>query len=387
VLLIALVGAISYGLAWPQVVRINLGLGSWILIDDLLILAPIYVPLLLSWAVFYDVDRTVHELTATEDEPIDAPGRWSYVLLHARHYLGLVMVPLLVVLTLHDTARITAPGFIEGPHGWMLILPLIVLAVLALPQLLSLLWKTQSLPQGELRAQLTDVLQECRLRVRDILVWRTDGRMTNAAVSGLVSRVRYVFLTDRLLQTLDDDELAAVVRHEAGHVVHHHLLLRMLLLGLPVALWIALVSLAPETPAQLRTTLSDLGVSVMLQDCLLLPAAIAAYGLLALGGYCKLLEFEADLFACKSVQGGHAAPHAGRSEAFITALFKITAEAGGDRRRDGWLHPSIQRRVAFIQSATHDPLLATRFRSSMRCIAVTIVAGYLVSFSAIALSL
>lgn len=381
-LLVALVGAISYGLAWPQVVRVNLGLGNWVLVDDLLILAPIYVPLLLSWAVFYDVDRTVYELTAEEDEPVDSPARWKYVLLHARHYLGLVLVPLLLVLTLYDSARILAPGFIEGPHGWMLVLPLVVLSVIALPQLLSLLWKTESLPTGELRERLTAVLRDCRLRVRDILVWRTEGRMTNAAVSGLLARVRYVFLTDRLLESLDDEEIAAVVRHEAGHVVHHHLLLRMLLLGLPVAVWMAVIAVAPQAPEQASAALSSLGISRVVQECLLVPGLVAMYGLLALGGYCKQLEFEADLFAC----AGEGALDEVRAAAFVAALYKITAQGGGDGRRDGWLHPSILRRVRFVRSALSDPLLATRFRRRLVLVAWMIAGVYGVSLFAIALS-
>lgn len=387
VVMVILVGAISYGLAWPQVVRVNLGLGAWILIDDLLILAPIYVPLLLSWAVFYDVDRAVYELTAEEGESSASPARWNYVLLHARHYLGLVLAPLLMVLALYDTARYFAPDFVEGPHGWMLALPLLALSIVALPQLLSLMWRTESLPSSALRSRLFAVLDECQLRVRDILVWRTEGRMTNAAVSGLLPRVRYVFLTDRLLQTLDDDELAAVVRHEAGHVARHHLLLRMLLLGLPLLFWIVLSHFAPSLGEQLRAQLMAWGITPIMQDGVLLPGVVALYGLCGLGSYCKWLEFEADLYACAGTADDSSLVAPQRTEALVMALYKITAQGSGDRQREGWLHPSIARRVRFVRHAQRDPLLATRFRWRMRWLAWTISGLYLLGLFAMALPL
>ncbi len=374
-LLVLLVGAISYGLAWPQIVRVNLGLGDWILLDDLLILAPVYVPLLLSWAVFYDVDRAVYELTAEDDAPPSSPGRAQYVLLHARHYLGLVLAPLLLVLGVYDAARWLAPEFTSGPHSWLLMTPLFAVLVAFMPRLLALLWKTETMPPGERRDYLMDVLRQCRLRVRDIHVWYTDGRMTNAAVSGLWPSMRYVFLTDRLLQVLEEDEVAAVMRHEAGHVVRHHLLLRMLLLGLPIVAWIALSQAMPQTLKMCSDALASAGLSIYLQEAILLPCLVALYGLCVLGSYCKLLEYEADLFAAEA-----------NAPALIMALCKITAESGVDRRREGWLHPSIVRRIGFVHRVRRAPSLARQFRWQMRAIAVAIIAGYLLSLFAIGLS-
>jgi Zn-dependent protease with chaperone function len=369
-LLVLLVGAISYGLAWPQIVRVNLGLGNWILLDDLLILAPVYVPLLLSWAVFYDVDRAVYELTAEDDASSLTPGRAQYVLLHARHYLGLVLAPLLVVLGVYDAARWLAPEFTAGPHNWLLMTPLFAVLVACMPWLLALLWKTETMPPGEQRTYLMNVLRECRFHVRDIHIWHTDSRMTNAAVSGLWPTMRYVFLTDRLLEVLEDDEVAAVLRHEAGHVVRHHLLLRMLLLGLPIVVWIAIWKAMPDAVALASETLARFGVSPYMQETVLLPCAVALYGLFVLGGYCKLLEFEADLFAAEA-----------NTPALIKALCKITAESGVDRRREGWLHPSIVRRIGFVHRVRRSPSLARRFRWRMRAIALAIGAGYLLRAS------
>ena len=57
----------------------------------------------------------------------------------------------------------------------------------------------------------------------DLLVWRSDGMMINAAVMGLLAPVRYVLLSDGLLATMNVSQIEAVFGHEAGHVRHRHI--------------------------------------------------------------------------------------------------------------------------------------------------------------------
>ena len=45
-----------YGVGWGTMVRINWGLESSILIDELIILIPLLLPWLISWAYFYDLE-------------------------------------------------------------------------------------------------------------------------------------------------------------------------------------------------------------------------------------------------------------------------------------------------------------------------------------------
>jgi STE24 endopeptidase len=42
-------------------------------------------------------------------------------------------------------------------------------------------------------------------------------------VMGLFPQVRYVFLSDLLLETMTDEEIEAVFAHEIGHIVHRHM--------------------------------------------------------------------------------------------------------------------------------------------------------------------
>ena len=61
------------------------------------------------------------------------------------------------------------------------------------------------------------------MRYRDILVWHTHYNMGNAAVMGVVPQMRYVLLSDLLLERMDDEQIEAVFAHEIGHVVHRHM--------------------------------------------------------------------------------------------------------------------------------------------------------------------
>ncbi len=388
VLWLGLVGAMSYGLGWPQLVRENWGLGDWLLVDDLLILAPVYVPILLSWAAFYEVDRLVEELTVADDSPEPRlPARWRYVLLHARHYLALVLAPLLLILLVHDAARIWIPEFAAGPYGWLVLaLPMLSLVVL-LPQLLTSMWKTERLAASALRDRLEEVLIGCRLQVRDILVWKTEGRMINAAVSGVWSRMRYVLLTDGLLARLESEQIEAVLRHELGHVARRHLLLRMLMLGLPAAIWVAIDRAMPQGLTELSELVASYGILPQWQTGILVPLAMACYGIFGLGGYCKQLEFEADLYACGMIGKGDVIDTNAAATAFITALDDITQTSGSSRTHEGWLHPSIERRADFIMAAqTNSPLIA-KFERQLTGFAWLIAGGYLLSFVVVALSL
>ena len=51
---------------------------------------------------------------------------------------------------------------------------------------------------------------------------------------------------------------------------------------------------------------------------------------------------------------------------FLSALEKLATASGTGRYRGGWLHPSIARRVQFIQQVTANPLIAERFHRRTR---------------------
>jgi len=78
------------------------------------------------------------------------------------------------------------------------------------------------MPAGPLRDRLLALADAAGVRVRDVLVADASRRTTalNAYVSGL-GPTRRIVVHDTLLDRGEDDEAAAVVAHELGHVVAH----------------------------------------------------------------------------------------------------------------------------------------------------------------------
>ena len=210
-------GGILYGLGWGQLVRFNWRLDHLFLVDRVLILLPVVLPLVVSWAAFYEVDRALRlALIEGEAEEWHVAGRGRYVLMQARHFLALLLLPLLLVLAVQDAAERLAPGVLQGTTGLAIYaLPLLLLLVF-FPLILRYVWQTRPLAPAALRERLEAAARRVGFRCREILVWNTSGMMINAAVAGFLPPFRYVFLSDGLLSHLGDEEIAAVFAPRDG---------------------------------------------------------------------------------------------------------------------------------------------------------------------------
>lgn len=353
---LAITGGASYLAAWPQVVRFDWGLVNSVLVDDLLILAPVLLPLMLSWAVFYDV-----EAAGRSDEVSSSRQRWRSVVLQSRHQIGLLLVPVLVLLGVQDTLQRYWPRLIDGEGGWVFIaLPLAGMC-LAFPLLLRHIWPTSSLPEGPLRARLEAAAARWNFRTRDILVWQTEGRVANAAVTGFLPQMRYVFLTDGLLRHLDEEEIEAVFGHEVGHVRHHHFLFRGLAVLAPIIAWLTCEALFPGLSEGVRAMSDRLGLHRP-EAAALAGLAIAGVSVTALFGvYSRRLEHQADLFGCRGTESDASLTPDGVTQ-FVTALEKLALLNGVSRESGSWQHASIARRVEFLRQVAADDRLHRRFQ-------------------------
>ncbi len=361
-------GCVLLGLDWAQLVRFNLDLDGWVLLDELLIVAPVLLPLVGSWAAFYDVDRVVRTALADAEDgetPADLPPRWTLVAFQVRTVMGIALAPLLLLLATQDIARLTAPQFMQSPHAWtVLLLPLLIL-VAGFPVLLRHIWKTEPLPAGPLRQRLELAAARFQLRVRDILVWKTDGLLLNAAVAGFVPCWRYVFLTDALLEQMTDDEIEAVFGHEVGHIRHRHVFLRALVLLAPLSCWSLLQAVWPGLTPQ-SEAFESLGWIATGLAGLVLLVLLGLY-IAAVFGYCsRRFERQADLFGCRvssaglTERGADATNNVGSLspegiETFIHALEKLAVLNGVSRRSPSWQHSSIALRVAYLEAVANDP--------------------------------
>ena len=229
----------------------------------------------------------------------------------------------------------------------MLVVYLLVLAVLQVlvaPLVIVSLGATP-LPD-ETRRRLRRLAARMDVRLRDIRVIPTRIRPTaNAAQVGAVPGLRYVLVTEDLLERLTADEVDAVVAHELGHIRGHHLTLK---LGAVFGAWAALESVFVVVNA-----LTSLSSTIVL----LVPVVLASpLGLLVVQATIGVgLERRADDTAARAVGGGTLAD----------ALEAIERVNGPTRSQPLWAaitqHPGHLERVARLRRrvpANTEPRLA-----------------------------
>jgi Zn-dependent protease with chaperone function len=364
--------AVVAGLRWPQLVRWNWQASDLFLIDELLLFAPVLMPLLLSWAAFYDSDRQGRALPDAAVGQSERCGRLEYVVFRARHELLLPLLPVLVLLASRDLAAVAWPELLTSDYKWTVFaLPLAGL-VLLFPSLIQMTFSTEPLADGPLRVRLERALQRFELRVREILVWRTQGRILNAAVTGWLPRQRVVLLSDALLAELGDAEVEAVFLHEAAHLRQKHPQLRLLVLSVPAASWLSLQA-NTSMPGFLSSGLGPAWEPAA-GFCLALSGVIGLG--LVLGWYSRLLEHHADVWACRQLATRDAGqPLCRRAvERYLGTLEKL---AGRSRTRGGagWLHPTFEQRAEFLRQATDNPRHRSHIRRRLRLTHATLLAA------------
>ncbi|HEV3257678.1 MAG TPA: M48 family metallopeptidase [Gemmataceae bacterium] len=341
---------------------------------ELLLLAPLVATLLLSWACFYDVDRTLHALVPAADGFHPFQGRLAYVGFQARQKLALISIPLGLLILAQGLQWFSSPKNEDGLE--LAVIGLLAGAFVALPWILRLVLRLRPLPAGPLRDRLLAACGRLNFRCSNLLLWDTHDHVANAMVVGLVPWLRYVIFTDRLLHELSPDELEAVLGHEAGHVRHRHMpyYLGFLFISLAVvaSLWALAAAHLLDMPAPADQSL----------EMLPLFAILGGYIFVVFGFLSRRCERQADIFGCRAVScaRGDCTGHepdvqvlpGGRGlcptgiRTFVSALEKVGALNGIHRHRPGWLqswqHSTIARRVQFMERLLADPTLEPRFQ-------------------------
>ena len=172
-------------------------------------------------------------------------------------------------------------GLWLGPAG---ALGVLVIAPLLLRHALD----TVPLPPGPLRDHLLAQCADHGVRVRELLLWRTHGTALNAAVTGLVPRVRYILLTDALVEELPPPQLHAVMEHELNHARHRHLPTLLLV----AAALLTAVAAGAEAAAQTLAPVVPGGRTAWL-DGVLAAVALALWAA-AFGWASRRIERQAD---------------------------------------------------------------------------------------------
>jgi STE24 endopeptidase len=338
--------------------------GDRVLIDEVLTLLPSLTVAAGLWWLYEPVDRALR-FGAITAHPRTRAG---YVLSQARLHVALPLLPMLAVLGWSEGVR----AFAAGPGGRWTGLSGAGVAVLSLvgsmsvlllsPLMLRHVWDTVELDSGELRDRLVAMCQLHRVRVRRVLKWRTGWNMANAGVMGVIAPVRYVLLTDALLETMPPRQIEAVMAHELAHVKRGHMIWLLVAalaeLAAAEALWRWVMEFSIDTlrSEALLPAWADVPAR---QDVALAVLALSTWAM-CFGWASRRFERQADTFAVQHLSrqiaraGGMddqrtiITPDA--TDAMVNALQTVADLNGIPTNRRSWRHGSIAWRQKYLRS-------------------------------------
>ena len=273
----------------------------------------------------------------------------------------------------------------EGETAYFLFF-LFAVAVIG-PLIIQKFWRCRPLEAGYHRQRIEALCRRADLKYADIMYWPIfGGRMITAGVMGLVSRFRYILVTDALLRILSPEEVDAVIAHEIGHVKKHHLLFYLFFfigyMVIAYATFDLIVYLIIFSEPIYRFVFMT-GISRTTVTTGLLSLAIIfnflVYFRFIFGYFMRNFERQADA----SVYGlfASAAP-------LISTFEKIVAVSGHSPDKPNWHHFSIGQRVDFLNRCEADRTWVRRHDRKVRVsIAIYVatmvvvgVAGYQLNF-------
>jgi Zn-dependent protease with chaperone function len=345
---------------WLETVRGVVG--DLVVADELVAMLPPLVGVVGTWWAYYPIERRVRDAVLlrqldTGRAIFPAPTRGAYVLTQVRLHLLFLLVPILLIIALAELIDLAA-GRWDWPVAAGNVVTLLAagLVVLVAPLLTRVVLEVEPVPSGPLRDDLVRICRQYGVKVRSLLLWRTHGAMINAAVMGLMGWLRYVLLTDALLESMTRRQVEAVMAHEIGHIRRHHM---------P---WLLLALLAVIVAVVLPLYVMQLGLAEVAASLPRIPgwlhaaptalvAAGAAAVVAAFGWVSRRFERQADTFAVRHMSAPPEAPAgqdvrvtAEAAEAVASALETIARLNAVPPRRRSWRHGSIAWRQAYLGS-------------------------------------
>ncbi|MCG3136240.1 MAG: Protease HtpX [Phycisphaerae bacterium] len=388
--------------SWPDVVRGWLGPGLWWGLPDLVIISPYILAVLLIWIMQYPADRSIRQLAhhprLVTAQPVHPIWSWrQYLLFNVRFQMLTVAVPMILILVTNDAIDFYRRSLqmTTGLH-WLpdlLTGGVVALIFLTSPVMMRYIWQTSTMPDDALRTRLEQVARRMGLRYRDILIWHSRGMVINAAVMGIWSPLRYILISDGLLETLSDRQIEAVFGHEAGHVRYGHIplfvvfaLLTMMLAG---GVLLGLDFLHRQIPGW-KWLSPDL-IQIIVGGVVVL---MWGWGF---GWLSHLFEHQADYSGASSIEtpdpiepvtldpnrsavsGLTLQPQAAAE--FAQALQRVALLNGIPVNEQGWRHPSINRRIEFLQQLTESPRILRAFERRIFTVQVSLIAATIIALA------
>ena len=353
-------------------------------------ITPVLLCCILLWWSEYPYDLALREqMTFADwwagDLPIHEPQPLSErIAIGVRQQILSVLAPVTIAMLFRD-----AFAFISGKMGWQIaaelaLIPAAALAYILSPPVLRWLYGAVPLTDPDLLPRLQAVCRRHGLGCRQIFFWPTGHSHANAQVIGLLPGFRYVFLSDRLLETMSDEQIEACFAHEVGHVVHRHLAW--------LVVFTIVMMLASAAAGEGLRRFVHYNLRLTPDQASYVALAYSAFSFLVtlylLGALMRRLERQADVFAARSFEQSDAmtmsaAAVGPRGAAILgSALERVAYVNNIPREQRDFFHPSIARRVALLEELSGDARLTSDFDGRMTRLYGTILLA-LAAFAAL----
>lgn len=390
---------------WPDLVSLG-GYHPFLqIVSDIVVIAPFILSSILLWIAAFPVERVFREgnidaVSSVTDE-MRTMRLLSFLDFNIRHQLLIVAVPMTLILFAADLTR-SYDDLLRKMFGWVwapdAVLSGVAVVIFVLsPLLLKRIWKTAPLEDGPLRQRLEQHCQKIGLRCRDILIWKSDGLMINAAVMGIFAPLRYVLLSDALLTTMDTKQIEAVFGHEAGHVHHRHI---QQFLMLAFVGWMIVAGIMELLARVVTGSTLSVNLSMMTIEGVGIAATVVFWGLI-FGWVSRRFERQADLFGaqCVAPTDGECTQPCGvhihddvvhdssdrvcitGAEIFASALGRVAVMNGIPKEERSWRHSSIGSRMRFLMSLAGDANRTEQFNRVLRRIKITLMTCMIVGMT------
>jgi len=355
------------------------------------------LPALLAWIGLiwaqYPMDRAMREQNMpaelVSDLPVHSPPSiWTYLSANLRLEVLFTVVPVAMILLLRDGGSLVVhscgkfePG--SSAAQWADAAVSLFSAgtvFLMAPVILRYVLHTRPLADSPLRQRLEAMCRNAGLGYREILLWHTDNHMGNAAVMGVLPVVRYILLSDLLLETMSDRQIEAVFAHELGHVAHKHLTWS--------GVFVIILLLAAIGPGKWVGDVSSAHLPAWIADVALPGIGIIGGLLLLFGVLSRFFERQADVYAARTIEWINqnepapitprpAGSHVGEYGATIfgSALYRVAVINNIPVASRTLTHGSISDRIEYLRALSVDPDRTRRFDRFMVWVYVALIAG------------
>ncbi|MCB9844340.1 MAG: M48 family metalloprotease [Phycisphaeraceae bacterium] len=368
-------------------------IGNVVGLDEALAMAPPVAVLAWVWWAYAPIDRRVREASVYSrldgGERVEAiPTRWEFVWDHMRHGVLVVLVPIFLLVSWAEVIERVldlpqTPGeTMTRDEVVAVVLQLggVVAVLSCAPLLLRFLWSTRPLGAGAMRDRLMGLCKAHGVRCAELLVWRSRTGMLNGAMVGVLPWLRYVLLTDALLERLSAEQVEAVMAHEVGHARRHHLpwMLGSIIASVGV-FWVGADWLARSMDER---GLIAQGIAAWLGVALTVAGIVV--GVLVFGVVSRRFELQADAFAAQHLSGMHRGDGDDGRPVTGEAVYAMAGALGAvalynhiPRRKFTYRHGSILGRQRALERLVGERVYGLAIDRKVRVIKLLTIAGLL----------